>query len=161
MTLEIFWHVCFGVKRLDNCSNSVGFSSVSNRRCQSRLCVFNCVSLCQVLKTASQKDTEKGIRSVVSVKVTSDITAFCNASNNFGTTMVTFNIKTSEFLLLPAFPVSALCVYMCVRLSLLSSCPPTPFFFCSCLCHFFNVYFVWMPQAVLCAVMCCLWFWTF
>lgn len=58
--------------------------------------------------------------------------------------------------------LSLLFVFICVYVShCCPPAPPPPFFFCSCLCHFFNVYFVWMPQAVLCAVMCCLWFWTF
>lgn len=46
---------------------------------------------------ASQKETAEGIQSVVSVKVTSDITAFCKASNEFGVDTATFNIKASEF----------------------------------------------------------------
>ncbi|XP_070761617.1 melanoma cell adhesion molecule b [Enoplosus armatus] len=49
----------------------------------------------KVLKTASQTETEEGIQSVVRVKVTSDITAFCNASNEYGTDTVTFNIKAT------------------------------------------------------------------
>lgn len=63
------------------------------------LCVFNCVSLCQILKTASQQPIRQGVQSVVSIKVTSDIKAFCNASNEYGADVVTFNIKASEFLL--------------------------------------------------------------
>ncbi|GLD57294.1 cell surface glycoprotein MUC18 [Lates japonicus] len=47
----------------------------------------------KVLKTVSQEATEEGVKSVVSVKVTSDITAFCNASNEYGTDAVTFSIK--------------------------------------------------------------------
>ncbi|XP_056139264.1 melanoma cell adhesion molecule b isoform X2 [Lampris incognitus] len=47
----------------------------------------------QILKTVSQKMTEDGTHSVVSVKVTSDITAFCNASNDYGVDVVTFSIK--------------------------------------------------------------------
>ncbi|XP_073347700.1 melanoma cell adhesion molecule b isoform X4 [Pagrus major] len=47
----------------------------------------------KVLDTASQELTEEGIQSTVSLKVTSDITVFCNATNNFGTDAVTFNIK--------------------------------------------------------------------
>ncbi|XP_035535593.1 melanoma cell adhesion molecule b isoform X2 [Morone saxatilis] len=42
---------------------------------------------------ASQRETEEGVHSVVTVKVTSDITVFCNASNEHGTDGVTFNIK--------------------------------------------------------------------
>ncbi|XP_070827231.1 melanoma cell adhesion molecule b isoform X2 [Chaetodon trifascialis] len=47
----------------------------------------------KVLKTASQEETEDGVQSVVSIKVTSDITALCNASNKYGSDAVTFNIK--------------------------------------------------------------------
>uniref|UniRef100_A0A667XS36 Melanoma cell adhesion molecule b n=1 Tax=Myripristis murdjan TaxID=586833 RepID=A0A667XS36_9TELE len=36
---------------------------------------------------------EDGVHSVVSVKVTSDINAFCNASNDYGTDAVAFSIK--------------------------------------------------------------------
>uniref|UniRef100_A0A667XSA7 Melanoma cell adhesion molecule b n=1 Tax=Myripristis murdjan TaxID=586833 RepID=A0A667XSA7_9TELE len=43
----------------------------------------------------SQKTTEDGVHSVVSVKVTSDINAFCNASNDYGTDAVAFSIKAS------------------------------------------------------------------
>uniref|UniRef100_A0A3Q3WF77 Ig-like domain-containing protein n=1 Tax=Mola mola TaxID=94237 RepID=A0A3Q3WF77_MOLML len=86
----------------------------------------------KVLEATSQRETEEGVQSMLSLKVTSDITAFCNASNNFGTDAVTFNIKTSEFLPLLAFPVFALCVYVSVYphpLSLPLSSPtpqPTP-----------------------------------
>ncbi|XP_032368176.1 melanoma cell adhesion molecule b isoform X5 [Etheostoma spectabile] len=44
------------------------------------------------LETTSQMKTEEGVRSVVSVTVTTDIIAFCNASNEFGTDAVAFNI---------------------------------------------------------------------
>ncbi|XP_078140498.1 melanoma cell adhesion molecule b isoform X1 [Centroberyx gerrardi] len=47
----------------------------------------------QVLKTVSHKETENGVHSVVSVKVTSDINAFCNASNDYGTDAMAFSIK--------------------------------------------------------------------
>ncbi|XP_071376643.1 melanoma cell adhesion molecule b isoform X3 [Centroberyx affinis] len=47
----------------------------------------------QVLKTVSHKETEDGVHSVVSVKVMSDINAFCNASNDYGTDTVAFSIK--------------------------------------------------------------------
>lgn len=83
---------------------------VSGRSRQSRPRIFNSVSSSQVLKTASQKNNDKGVESVVTFKVTSDIKAFCNASNKHGTDMVVFSIKTSESLLLLACPVSALCV---------------------------------------------------
>uniref|UniRef100_A0A7N9AXL4 Melanoma cell adhesion molecule b n=1 Tax=Mastacembelus armatus TaxID=205130 RepID=A0A7N9AXL4_9TELE len=61
----------------------------------------------EVFKMASQKETEEGVESVLSVKVISDITALCRASNKYGTDSVTFNIKASESLLL-VFPVSTL-----------------------------------------------------
>ncbi|KAM7399457.1 hypothetical protein PAMP_018728 [Pampus punctatissimus] len=49
---------------------------------------------CHVLKSASQLETREGVLlSVVSIKVTSDITAFCNASNEYGTDALAFNIK--------------------------------------------------------------------
>ncbi|XP_069390645.1 melanoma cell adhesion molecule b isoform X2 [Paralichthys olivaceus] len=47
----------------------------------------------KVLNPTSLKQTEEGIQSVVSVKVTSDVTVFCNASNEHGTDSVAFNIK--------------------------------------------------------------------
>ncbi|XP_076591971.1 melanoma cell adhesion molecule b isoform X1 [Chaetodon auriga] len=47
----------------------------------------------KVLQTASEEETEDGVQSVVSIKVTSDITALCNASNEYGSDAVTFNIK--------------------------------------------------------------------
>ncbi|XP_038817547.1 cell surface glycoprotein MUC18-like isoform X4 [Salvelinus namaycush] len=46
----------------------------------------------QVLKL-SQRETEDEVLSVVSVKVTSDITAYCNASNEHGTVSVSFSLK--------------------------------------------------------------------
>ncbi|KAM9359746.1 melanoma cell adhesion molecule b isoform 2-T2 [Symphorus nematophorus] len=49
----------------------------------------------KVLQTASQTDTKEGVESSVSIKVTSDITAFCNASNEYGADAVTFNIKAT------------------------------------------------------------------
>ncbi|XP_041795897.1 melanoma cell adhesion molecule b isoform X2 [Chelmon rostratus] len=56
----------------------------------------------KVLKTASQEDTEEGVQSVVTIKVDSDITAFCNASNEHGTAAVTFNIKAITHTTTPA-----------------------------------------------------------
>uniref|UniRef100_UPI0037E796ED melanoma cell adhesion molecule b isoform X4 n=1 Tax=Semicossyphus pulcher TaxID=241346 RepID=UPI0037E796ED len=47
----------------------------------------------KVLGTASEIVTEDGVKSEVSIKVTSDITAFCNASNEAGTDVLIFNIK--------------------------------------------------------------------
>ncbi|KAM6959261.1 melanoma cell adhesion molecule b [Aplochiton taeniatus] len=47
----------------------------------------------QVLRSVSHIVTEQGVHSVVSVKVTSDITAFCNASNDLGTDSLAFSIK--------------------------------------------------------------------
>ncbi|XP_029570341.1 cell surface glycoprotein MUC18 isoform X6 [Salmo trutta] len=46
----------------------------------------------QILKV-SQRETEDEVLSVVSVKVTSDITAYCNASNDHGTVSISFNLK--------------------------------------------------------------------
>ncbi|XP_071353165.1 melanoma cell adhesion molecule b isoform X2 [Trachinotus anak] len=48
----------------------------------------------KVLKVTSQQ-TEEGVRSVASVKVTSDLTVVCNASNELGTDAVTFSIKAT------------------------------------------------------------------
>ncbi|CAB1347544.1 unnamed protein product, partial [Coregonus sp. 'balchen'] len=45
------------------------------------------------------RQTEDEVLSVVSVKVTSDITAYCNASNNHGTDSISFSIKASKFCL--------------------------------------------------------------
>ncbi|KAM4565871.1 melanoma cell adhesion molecule b isoform 2-T2 [Odontesthes bonariensis] len=47
----------------------------------------------KVIKSTSETETEEGAQSVVSVKVASNITAYCNASNEHGTDLVTFNIK--------------------------------------------------------------------
>ncbi|XP_061538051.1 melanoma cell adhesion molecule b isoform X2 [Phycodurus eques] len=47
----------------------------------------------KVLETTSQTETEDSVHSVMSVDVTSDLTAFCNASNVYGADAVTFNIK--------------------------------------------------------------------
>ncbi|XP_033970822.1 melanoma cell adhesion molecule b isoform X1 [Trematomus bernacchii] len=44
----------------------------------------------------SKTDTDGVVQSVVSIKVTSDFTAFCNASNDFGTDAVSFNITAIE-----------------------------------------------------------------
>ncbi|XP_063763836.1 melanoma cell adhesion molecule b isoform X4 [Eleginops maclovinus] len=43
-------------------------------------------------EAASETDTKGVIHSVVNITITSDITAICNASNNFGTVALTFNI---------------------------------------------------------------------
>ncbi|XP_029374192.1 melanoma cell adhesion molecule b isoform X2 [Echeneis naucrates] len=45
------------------------------------------------VKATSHENTEKGTRSVVSVKVTSDLTVFCNASNDYGADAMTYRIK--------------------------------------------------------------------
>ncbi|XP_061682706.1 melanoma cell adhesion molecule b isoform X3 [Syngnathoides biaculeatus] len=50
----------------------------------------------KVLETTSQTDTEDSVHSVVTVEVTSDITAFCNASNVYGADGVAFNIKAIQ-----------------------------------------------------------------
>ncbi|XP_040902861.1 melanoma cell adhesion molecule b isoform X2 [Toxotes jaculatrix] len=51
----------------------------------------------KVLQTTSQKRTEEGVESVARIKVTSDITALCNASNEYGSDSVTFNIKATIY----------------------------------------------------------------
>ncbi|XP_063763838.1 melanoma cell adhesion molecule b isoform X6 [Eleginops maclovinus] len=47
-------------------------------------------------EAASETDTKGVIHSVVNITITSDITAICNASNNFGTVALTFNIIATE-----------------------------------------------------------------
>lgn len=47
----------------------------------------------KTLHTTSQEETDEGVHSMVSVRVTSDITAFCNASNEYGHDAVAFSIK--------------------------------------------------------------------
>ncbi|KAM4627451.1 melanoma cell adhesion molecule b [Polymixia lowei] len=56
----------------------------------------------QILKTVSHQATDDGIHSVVSVRVTSDITAFCNASNDYGTDAMAFSIKAIPHTTTPA-----------------------------------------------------------
>ncbi|XP_034148722.1 melanoma cell adhesion molecule b isoform X2 [Esox lucius] len=46
-----------------------------------------------ILKEESHKQTENGVLSVVSFTVSSDIMAYCNASNNLGNDSVSFRIK--------------------------------------------------------------------
>ncbi|KAI4815938.1 hypothetical protein KUCAC02_006061 [Chaenocephalus aceratus] len=50
----------------------------------------------KILDAKSETDTEGVLQSVVSIKVTSDFTAFCNASNAFGTDAVSFNITATK-----------------------------------------------------------------
>ncbi|KAG8002031.1 Cell surface glycoprotein MUC18, partial [Nibea albiflora] len=50
----------------------------------------------KIIETATKEETEEGVHSVVSIEVTSDITAFCNATNEYGTDAVTFAIKARE-----------------------------------------------------------------
>lgn len=74
--------------------------------------------------------TEDGANSVVTVNVSSGGTAFCNASNDFGTKVGSFNIKASEFLLL-LLSLSDLYIYttlVSVRLRWLITTflPPSP-----------------------------------
>lgn len=52
----------------------------------------------QVLKTASHRETDGGVHSSVQFTVASDLKAFCNVSNEYGADAVTFDIRTSEFL---------------------------------------------------------------
>ena len=47
----------------------------------------------------SQRETEDEVLSVVSIKVTSDVTAYCNASNDHGTVSTSFSLKASKFCL--------------------------------------------------------------
>ncbi|XP_051933908.1 melanoma cell adhesion molecule b isoform X2 [Hippocampus zosterae] len=47
----------------------------------------------KILETTSQNEMEDGVHSMVSVEVTSDLTAFCNASNEYGADALAFNIK--------------------------------------------------------------------
>ncbi|KAM6932240.1 melanoma cell adhesion molecule b isoform 2-T2 [Lycodopsis pacificus] len=49
----------------------------------------------KILPPASQIESWGKVDSVVSIKVTSDITAFCNASNDFGTDALTYNIAAT------------------------------------------------------------------
>ncbi|XP_034404991.1 melanoma cell adhesion molecule b isoform X1 [Cyclopterus lumpus] len=56
----------------------------------------------KILKMASETETEGEVQSNVSILVTSDITAVCNASNEFGTDAVTFNIKATIHTTTPA-----------------------------------------------------------
>lgn len=81
--------------------------------------------VCQVLDETSREVTDEGVQSTVDVKVTSDITVFCNATNDFGTDALTFDIKASEFLLLLALPVRALWVLCaCTSLSVVPLATP-------------------------------------
>ncbi|KAM8768399.1 melanoma cell adhesion molecule b isoform 4-T4 [Acanthopagrus schlegelii] len=50
----------------------------------------------KVLDETSHEVTDEGVQSTVDVKVTSDITVFCNATNDFGTDALTFNIKAKS-----------------------------------------------------------------
>ncbi|XP_044210167.1 melanoma cell adhesion molecule b isoform X1 [Thunnus albacares] len=57
----------------------------------------------KVLKTVSQQEIKEGVLiSMVNFKVTSDITAFCNASNEYGSDSVAFNIKATTHTTTPA-----------------------------------------------------------
>ncbi|XP_022609559.1 cell surface glycoprotein MUC18 isoform X1 [Seriola dumerili] len=49
----------------------------------------------KVLKAEPQKQMEDSVQSVVRVKVTSDLTVVCSASNKFGTDAMTFSIKAT------------------------------------------------------------------
>lgn len=68
----------------------------------SRVCVFNH----QNLETESE-EIDGVFRSSVQFPVKSDVTVFCNVSNEYGASAVTFNIKTREF----PVPVPACSVY--------------------------------------------------
>ncbi|XP_072319045.1 melanoma cell adhesion molecule b isoform X3 [Eucyclogobius newberryi] len=47
----------------------------------------------KVLPTASETETDDGVRSTTSVKVTGDLIVFCNASNSLGEDSMAFSIK--------------------------------------------------------------------
>ncbi|XP_010792110.1 cell surface glycoprotein MUC18 isoform X2 [Notothenia coriiceps] len=50
----------------------------------------------EILDAKSKTDTGGVLRSVVSIKVTSDFTALCSASNTFGTDTMSFNITATK-----------------------------------------------------------------
>lgn len=54
------------------------------------------VLLFQVLKETFQQETLEGLQSTASVRVTSNITAYCIASNSYGNDSQSFSIKGSE-----------------------------------------------------------------
>ncbi|XP_074498096.1 melanoma cell adhesion molecule b isoform X3 [Sebastes fasciatus] len=56
----------------------------------------------KILETASEKRTDEGVQSLVSIKVTSDFSATCEAFNEFGTDTVTFNITAIILTTTPA-----------------------------------------------------------
>ncbi|XP_030007664.1 melanoma cell adhesion molecule b isoform X1 [Sphaeramia orbicularis] len=56
----------------------------------------------KILPTTSQEETDEGVHSVVSVRVTSDMIAFCNASNVYGTDAMAFSIKAIKHTTTPA-----------------------------------------------------------
>uniref|UniRef100_A0A8C6PJ59 Melanoma cell adhesion molecule b n=1 Tax=Nothobranchius furzeri TaxID=105023 RepID=A0A8C6PJ59_NOTFU len=47
----------------------------------------------KVINSGSQMETDSGAKSQVTVQLTSDVTVFCNASNEFDSDSVSFNIK--------------------------------------------------------------------
>lgn len=81
-----------------------------------RLCVLNH----QNLETEPQ-ETDGVIRSSIRFSVTSDVTVFCNVSNEYGADAVTFNIKTREFPVCPS--LFCLCSSLRVPPSHLESVP--------------------------------------
>lgn len=82
----------------------------------------------QVLKTASHRETDGGVHSSVQFTVASDLKAFCNVSNEYGADAVTFDIRTSEFL------VSVPARVRRVRLHLSPPTPPSPWSRSASLC---------------------------
>lgn len=72
------------VKLLSDTSGRVGVFS--------RACLFNR----QNLETESE-EIDGVFHSSVQFPVNSDVTVFCNVSNDYGVAAVTFNIKTREF----------------------------------------------------------------
>ncbi|CAK6968113.1 melanoma cell adhesion molecule b [Scomber scombrus] len=98
--LEVYVQSRPEITKPDNTDIEESFENIVKLECQARgfpvPTVLWTTSDGKVLKTASQEETKDGVLlSVTSLKVTSDIMVFCNASNEYGTDMVTFNIKAT------------------------------------------------------------------
>lgn len=74
------------------------------------VCVFNR----QSLETESE-EMDGVFHSSVQFPVNSDVTVFCNVSNEFGAAAVTFNIKTREFPV--SIPACSVYTYSSLRVS--------------------------------------------
>lgn len=70
---------------------------------RSRACVFNR----QNMETESE-EIDGVFRSSIQFPVNSDVTVFCNVSNEYGAAAVTFNIKPREF---PVSVPACVCLY--------------------------------------------------